>query len=531
MLQLARRILRSAVSSPAAASPAAERFHTRRARRGIFVIDLIASALVCLIYYPFATLPYLLIAIVVTSLWRFRAGVIALAVALPVLTAEIALSSPEGWKEWLDPGGQNLLALCVASMMCLGFRWALDELERLRHRERELAEQLARAIAQLQEGERAQAIAAQQLAERNSLLRAMLDAVDNGIFLANPEGRIVFANERLGHLLEIDAEQLVGQEARAAVLDHLPPATDGAHRDRLYPSSDLFDASRRLIEVDRPTPRLLCESSCTVPDDDGVILGRLYFYSDLPSRELLEQRVAERTRELQETQEQLLRSTRLAVLGQFSATMAHELRNPLNVVRLAAHYLTTHVPADEKIQRNLANLNQHLDRACDIITDLLAFSRFPPPRLQPTSINEVVRRAASLLPAMDRVSVELSLAPGCLECRADARQIEQVVNNLGLNALQAMSEGGRLAISTHACDDRVQIAVRDTGPGVPTDLRAHIWEPFFSTKATGTGLGLPLVREIAIAHGGRVWHSSDGKETVFTVEIPAEPAAGRPSSA
>jgi signal transduction histidine kinase len=255
-------------------------------------------------------------------------------------------------------------------------------------------------------------------------------------------------------------------------------------------------------------------------------LGCLYVYSDLPDRdrlqELLETGVTERTRELEVAHEQLLRSTRLAALGQFSATMAHELRNPLNVVKLSIHYVTTRVPAqDEKLQRNLSHMNRSVDRACDIIDDLLAFSRLPPPRPRPIAVNEILSEAIAALPVPATVKLVWSLAPDLPLVIADARQIEQAVGNLGLNALQAMPQGGCLRISTRLDGEQVAITVGDTGPGIPEEQRERVFEPFFSTKVSGTGLGLPLVREIALAHGGEIrLHSPPGEGACFTLMLP-----------
>jgi signal transduction histidine kinase len=117
--------------------------------------------------------------------------------------------------------------------------------------------------------------------------------------------------------------------------------------------------------------------------------------------------------------------------------------------------------------------------------------------------------------------VDLSLAPELPPVMADARQIEQAVGNLAQNALQAMPEGGRLTLGTRRVRDQVEITVRDTGPGVPEELRARIFEPFYSTKASGTGLGLPLVREITAAHGGQCsLESAPGEGSCFVLSLP-----------
>jgi signal transduction histidine kinase len=220
--------------------------------------------------------------------------------------------------------------------------------------------------------------------------------------------------------------------------------------------------------------------------------------------------------------EQLLRSARLAALGQFSATMAHELRNPLNVIKLSMHYVNTRVPAqDEKLQRNLSHMNRSVDRACEIIDDMLAFARLPPPRPRLLAVNELVSVSIAALPVTEWVKVDGSLAPDLPLVMADAQQIEQAVTNLGLNALQAMPEGGCLSISTRREGEQIAITVCDTGPGIPEELRERVFEPFFSTKVTGTGLGLPLVREIALAHGGDLsLQSRPGEGACFLLLLP-----------
>jgi signal transduction histidine kinase len=499
-------------------------------RLSITALVLLAACVTFRIRYGNHVLPYLILAVVVIPLWRFRAGMVSLPISLVVMLTTMFYRHSFSWDGELD----DLLTLSILGSLSLGSRALLDAQERQRRKEQQLIAELSQTVAQLRESERQQALAAQALAVRHRLLGEILNGVDNGIFLVDPDGRIGFANERLGELLGFDVSQLIGQDASAAVLRPLaersspgavlPPAPVDGSRSRL---------SRRLIELRLPEPRLLCELRTPVCVDGGHDLGTLHVYSDLPDRdrlqELLEARVSERTRELQEAQEQVLRSERLAALGQFSATMAHELRNPLNVVKLSVHYVTTNVPeVDERLQRNLSHMNRSVDRACAIIDDLLAFSRLPPPQLSPTSVNEIAREAVALLSIPAHVKVEWALADDMPPVPMDAGQIEQAVCNLLLNALQAMPEGGRLLMSTRREGGMVEISVGDTGPGIPEEMHARVFEPFFSTKASGTGLGLPLVREIALAHGGDLrLESPPGGGARFVLILPVGAALPR----
>jgi PAS domain S-box-containing protein len=487
------------------------------------VLLLLATWLAFLINYGNPVFPYLILTVLVTSLWRFRAGVVGLTISLVVLSVTILRGHPSSWVDGLD----DLLSLTLWGALVLGARAVLDGTERQRLKEQRLIAELSQTVEQLRESERQQALAAQALAERHRLLGEILDGVDNGIFLVDPEGRIRFANERLGELLGFTAADLIGQDACDAVLRPLAERSHpGAALEPVPPEGDRPELSRRIIELHGPVRLLLCEYRAPVRDEAGRDLGCLYVYSDLPDRErlqeLLEDRVAERTRELREAQEQILRSARLAALGQFSATMAHELRNPLNVVRLSVHYVTSNMPEpDERLQRNLSHMNRSVDRACAIIDDLLAFSRLPPPQMAPARVNEMVREAVSLHSVPRQVVTEWSLAADLPVVPMDSRQIEQAIGNLVLNALQAMPDGGRLSIGSRLEGDRLEITVGDSGPGIPEELRARVFEPFFSTKASGTGLGLPLVREIALAHGGDLHLcNAPGPGTRFTLALP-----------
>jgi signal transduction histidine kinase len=232
--------------------------------------------------------------------------------------------------------------------------------------------------------------------------------------------------------------------------------------------------------------------------------------------------LVEQHHRLKTTQDQLQRAERLAVLGEFAATMAHELRNPLNVIRLAVRYINSHLPEeDERLRRHLGHLNRAVDRTCAIMDDLLAFSQLPPPNLQPVAIDDLAHETIATIGVPAQVTLDWALAADLPLVLADPRQVQRAIASLVLNAVQAMPEGGRLTISTRQAGEHVQITFCDTGPGIPGEVLKRVLEPFFSTKVTSTGLGLPLVREIAAAHRGLFsLDSAPGEGASFTLSLP-----------
>jgi len=242
----------------------------------------------------------------------------------------------------------------------------------------------------------------------------------------------------------------------------------------------------------------------------------------------LEQRVEARTRELREAQEQLVRHERLAVLGQLAGGVAHELRNPLAVINNAVYFLNLVQPdADVKVKEYLDIIKNEIRTAVKIITDLLDFSRIKSVDREPVSVHEMVQRVLERYPAPASVVVTLDFPSGLPQVYADPLQVEQVLGNLTVNAYQAMPEGGSLVISGQLVvsseQEFVALSVRDTGVGIPLENMKKLFEPLFTTKATGIGLGLAVSKKLAEANGGRIEVQSEPeKGSTFTVFLPLE---------
>jgi PAS domain S-box-containing protein len=244
----------------------------------------------------------------------------------------------------------------------------------------------------------------------------------------------------------------------------------------------------------------------------------------------LEARVEERTRQLREAQEQLVRQERLAVLGQLAGSVGHELRNPLAVINNAVYFLKLIQPqADEKVREYLDILERETRNADKIINDLLDFARVKSVERAAVPAPDLVQRVLERYPAPANIRLRLDLPPGLPPLHVDGRQIEQVLNNLVLNAYQAMeAEGGELAVISEQLsvdsEQWLRITVKDTGPGIPPENLPKLFEPLFTTKARGIGLGLAVSKQLVEVNGGRIEvQSTPSQGAAFTLILPAVP--------
>ena len=249
--------------------------------------------------------------------------------------------------------------------------------------------------------------------------------------------------------------------------------------------------------------------------------------------EQLEEMVATRTKELHDAQEQLMRREKLAILGQLAGSIGHDLRNPLGAIKNAVYYLNMRLEAlAPDVQEMLGILNLEINNSERIINSLLNYARTKAPNRQPLHINEVIQEALSQSTMAEDVVVTCQLNENLPTILADPDQLRQVFSNLIQNGIQAMSstssaeipDGGQLTIKTEVLNaDWVAISFTDTGVGIPEKDREKLFEPLFTTKAKGIGLGLALVKTLVEGHNGRVEVQSDGvpgKGSVFTIKLP-----------
>jgi len=246
----------------------------------------------------------------------------------------------------------------------------------------------------------------------------------------------------------------------------------------------------------------------------------------------LAETLAETNRRLEAAQAEVRRSERLAALGQLTAGVAHEIRNPLGVIKGSAEMLTQKLPASDALARELAGyISSEVDRLNGIVSRFLDFARPMHLERKPAEIPPLVDRA--LKAAQNglggrEVEIERDYAPDLPAARVDAELCEQVFTNLAVNAFQAMGEaGGKLQVSARPANSStragIEVEFEDSGPGVPAHLREQIFNPFFTTKKEGIGLGLSIVSKIVDEHGGSIRLASEpGKGARFRVFLPCD---------
>ncbi len=238
----------------------------------------------------------------------------------------------------------------------------------------------------------------------------------------------------------------------------------------------------------------------------------------------LERRVEEKTRALEKAHAEILQGEKLAALGHLSAGMAHEIRNPLNSISLFGQILKSGLAEDQEKSSYADKILNEVDRIDNILIQLLAASKRPRYELELVSVAEVLDRVLESFGEQivaQKVELEKVFETVPPPILSDATEIEQIFTNLVMNALYEMQHGGKLGIQLSHDDRKINIAISDTGGGIPRENLSQIFDPFFTTKSKGTGFGLSVVLRIVKTYRGRIsLDSIEGEGTIFRVELP-----------
>jgi PAS domain S-box-containing protein len=376
-------------------------------------------------------------------------------------------------------------------------------------------------------------LAAETLRKTNielSLFRKLLDNSSDAIEVIDPiTARFLDVNERacrdLGYSREellsmnvFDVDPSINPDTKKMIEEQMAKSGatrfEGAHR-RKDGTTFAVEVSIGTADLDKPY------WLCVVRD---ITERKLAEEKIRKLNEELEAKVQERTKQLRNAQEELVRKEKLAVLGQIAGSVGHELRNPLGVMSNAVYFLQTVLAnADEITKEYLNIIKDEIAGSERIVSDLLDSVRTNPPQIQTVGIAELIEQILSKYTVPSSVTVKLDIPAALPPLRVDAMQIQQVFRNLISNGVEAMQEGGTLEIRVleNKQDGTVTVSVCDSGIGMAPELLAKLFQPLFTTKARGIGLGLVIVKNLTQANGGKVEVQSEpGKGTTFAVIFP-----------
>jgi two-component system, NtrC family, sensor histidine kinase HydH len=241
----------------------------------------------------------------------------------------------------------------------------------------------------------------------------------------------------------------------------------------------------------------------------------------------------EANRQVLEAHEAVRRSDKLAALGQLTAGLAHELRNPLGTIKASAEMLNSQLSAENAVAREVAGfISTEVDRTNSLVTRFLQFARPLKPRLETADLAHTLDRAIAMAQReAPGLAVHRNYAPEIPQFPFDAELLERVFYNLVLNAAQASPPGAVVTMKTRVEGRMAEIAVIDRGSGIDPAQIKDIFNPFVTTKPSGVGLGLAIVSKIVDEHGGKIAVESEpGKGSIFCVSLPLEPPAAIPAS-
>ena len=338
--------------------------------------------------------------------------------------------------------------------------------------------------------------AQEELVESHNRYSDLYDFAPIGYLTTSDKGLILQANLTAAEMLGVERARLINRLLSTFIVDDDEDIYYLLRR-QLLETRERQTCELRIRSKDGEPFWAKMESTLTQDSDVGGVRIRTVI-SDITERKRVEVN-------LRKTREELVRKTRLAAIGQVSASIAHDLRNPLGSLRNAAYYLKRHVPKDEPERVEfLEIIDKEVDAASRIISSLLALTRSSPVSRQTVDLRELVEDAFSRIADTDGVRCRVSTDPDPFQIQVSPNQFRQVFINLGLNSVQAMEGKGELVVEASRSASCDVIFVRDTGPGVRGDVREELFDPLVTTRVVGTGLGLTICRQIVEQHGGTI---------------------------
>ncbi len=360
-----------------------------------------------------------------------------------------------------------------------------------------------------------------ELIETKNFLESVVDKAGDAISVVDLEGKILYWNEGAEWIYGHRKEEVVGKRLSEVLSwDKQSKAEEEKSQERWMTRVKKGEVVPHVEVKRRAKDGREINTSMTISplrDAEGEIIGATRICRDITH--------------LKKAEERLIQAERLSSLGELTAGVAHELRNPLAGIKINTQVLARKKDLSETERRILDSTQEGIEKIQKIVEDMLHFARPKAAHFEMEDINGVIEKSLSILQAKlkkGNISQVFERGEELPRLRIDVHQIQQVLINLMLNAIQAMEKGGTLTIRTFLEDGGgVGVAVEDTGAGIPKTHLKKIFDPFFTTKSEGTGLGLSISLKILDNHGATLdVISEEGKGSFFTIHFPGEEAGG-----
>ncbi len=352
-----------------------------------------------------------------------------------------------------------------------------------------------------------------------AFLQAILEHVAHPIFVKDREFRFVLVNDALAKLVAIPRERLLG----ATDYDFFPRHEADHFRakdEALFALGDVVEAVEERLTDGEGDVHVLATTKVPLRTPEGVITHLVGIVHDITAlaraqddlrqrNERLEGFLSERASALEAAQQELMRRQRLALIGQLSGGIAHQVRNPLATIRNATYLLRLALGDDlhDDVRRSLDIIDDEVARANRIITDLVDYARVGPARRRRSALGYALGQAQGGVVVPEQVTLTIDVPEPCDVC-VDCEQVQRALCNLLRNAVEAASPVGAVTLTATEDADWVTLEVIDSGPGLPEDVRTQLDDPNDETRPTGVGMGLLTARALIENQGGTLRHES-----------------------
>ncbi len=375
-------------------------------------------------------------------------------------------------------------------------------------------------------------LAQKNLLQERDMLEAITENIGAGLAIIGKDYRVLWSNKFLKQALgDVD------NKVCYSTFNTLNGVCPSCGPKKIFEGAS-FD-SREYFSAGLPPqnrPQWIELIATPIKDKDGNITSVLELTVNITEKKAmqnklaeysqkLEKLVGERTEQLQRTQAKLVRSERLAAIGELASMVGHDLRNPLTSIKGAAYLLKAKcaMNMDATGKEMLSTINNSIDYSNKIINDLLDYSRDIKLELTETTPKALLKMASALIEIPGKIKI-VDKMEDTSKIRADTGKMSRVFVNIIRNAFDAMPEGGNLQVTSRETEGNLEICFEDTGTGMEQETLKKLWTPLFTTKAKGMGFGLPICKRIVEAHGGRITAESIvGKGTTFIVTVPINP--------